>query len=80
MLQIIRLSVAIVVAEPPQFVETSPELVIAAEGQMIGLKCKAFGAPKPSVTWMRSRLWSDIASSDRVTVLEYGTLQIEVSV
>lgn len=67
-------------AEKPTFIESPQDLKIAEESTAV-LKCRVFGAPKPTLVWQKGVNQVDVQDLDereRFTVLDNGNLEITV--
>ena len=68
-------------AEAPSFIEAPQRELTVAEGQTAILKCRVFGAPKPTILWQKGDQFEDVLELDEghFNVLDNGDLQIVVS-
>ena len=68
-----------IVAEPPTFIGKPLDEVKVAEGQTANLGCGVFGAPRPTVSWMKDGVPIEGSRySVDVTSKIVGDLKIEV--
>lgn len=53
----------------------SPTDIIVIAGQTVEIRCSAYGAPKPIITWIKNNV--HITEANRYSVSKSGTLRIQ---